>query len=91
MVDRSVQFTRRIGASAREQSDNADRLTRLGIARTLDRRRYSAQRAAAELERLLEDHEYSRRARNLSGHVRQENGVAAACDVLEAVLARDAR
>ena len=76
---------------AHDQPDNADRLTRLGIARTLDRRRYSAQRAAAELERLLEDPEYSRRARNLSGHVRQENGVAAACDALEALLARDAR
>lgn len=52
---------------AHDQPDNADRLTRLGIARTLDRRRYWAQRAAAELERLLEDPEYSRRARNLSG------------------------
>jgi len=76
---------------AHDQPHNADRLTRLGIARTLDRRHYSAQRAAAELERLLEDPEYSRRARNLSGHVPQENGVAAACDALEAVLARDAR
>ena len=44
-----------------------------------------------ELERLLEDPEYSRRARNLSGHVRQENGVAAACDALEAMFASDAR
>jgi len=76
---------------AHDQPDNADRLTRLGIARTIDRRRYSARRAAAELERLLEDREYSRRARDLSGHVRQEDGVATACEALEAVLARDAR
>ena len=91
MVDRSVQFTRRIGASAREQSDNADRLTRLGIARTIDWRHYSAQRAAAELERLLEDREYARRAGDLSNHVRQEDGVATACDALKALLARDPR
>ena len=76
---------------AHDQPDNADRLTRLGIARTIDRRRYTARRAAAELERLLEDREYSRRARNLSGHVRQEDGVPTACDALEAVLARNAR
>jgi rhamnosyltransferase subunit B len=76
---------------AHDQPDTADRLTRLGIARTIDRRRYSAHRVAAELERLLEDPEYLRRARDLRGHVRQEDGVAAACDALEVVLASDAR
>jgi rhamnosyltransferase subunit B len=74
---------------AHDQPDNADRLTRLGIARTIDWHHYSAPRAAAELERLLEDREYARRAWNLSGHVRQEDGVASACEALEAVLARD--
>jgi rhamnosyltransferase subunit B len=82
---------RRAAGACGRPSDNADRLTRLGIARTIDRRRYSAERAAAELERLLEDREYSRRAGDLSGHVRQEDGVATACDALEALLARDAR
>jgi len=76
---------------AHDQPDNADRLTRLGIACTIDRRRYSAERAAAELEQLLEDREYSRRAGDLSGHVRQKDGVATACDALEALLGRDAR
>ena len=76
---------------AHDQPDNADRLTRLGIARTIDWRHYSAQCAVAELKRLLEDREYARRAGDLSGHVRQEDGVATACDALEALLSRDAR
>jgi UDP:flavonoid glycosyltransferase YjiC (YdhE family) len=72
---------------AHDQPDNADRLSRLGVARTIEWHRYSAQRAAVELERLLEDHVYSRRARELSVHIRMENGVAAACDAIETVLA----
>ena len=76
---------------AHDQPDTADRLVRLGVARTIDWRRYSARRVAAQLEPLLEDREYSRRARDLSAHVRQEDGVATACGALEALLARDAR
>ncbi len=38
---------------AHDQPDNADRLARMGIARSIDRRRYSADRVAKELDRLL--------------------------------------
>jgi rhamnosyltransferase subunit B len=72
---------------AHDQPDNADRLTRLGLARAIDHRRYSAPRAAAELGRLLEDPGYTGRTTALSLRVRQEDGVAAACDALEALLA----
>ena len=74
-----------------DQPDTADRLTRLGMARTINWRHYSAQRAVSELERLLENPQYSRRARDLGRQVCQEDGVASACDALEAVLTRDAR
>jgi UDP:flavonoid glycosyltransferase YjiC (YdhE family) len=72
---------------AHDQPDNADRLSRLGVARTIEWRHFSARRATVELNRLLEDHEYSRRARDLSIHIRMENGVAAACDAIETVMA----
>ena len=40
---------------AHDQPDNADRLTRMGVARMIYRRRYTAARATIELERLLDD------------------------------------
>ena len=70
-----------------DQPDNAERLRRLGVARTLFRRRYRAESAAGELERLLGDNGYPERAAELAQQVRREQGVAAACDALEAVLA----
>jgi rhamnosyltransferase subunit B len=69
-----------------DQFDNAARATRLGIARTISRRRYSPARAAVELRHLLENPNYSRRAAELGGEVRQEDGVRAACDALEGLL-----
>ena len=39
---------------AHDQPDTADRLARLGIARTIDRHRYTPERASAGLQRLLE-------------------------------------
>jgi UDP:flavonoid glycosyltransferase YjiC (YdhE family) len=71
---------------AHDQPDNADRLTRLGVARTIYRHRYAPERAAAELGRLLDDPAFSRRASEVAGHVAQEDGVEAACRALEALL-----
>src|SRR5258708_16061726 len=47
---------------AHDQPDNADRVCRLGVARTLDRDRYSARSAAVALGRLLDAHSYASRA-----------------------------
>jgi rhamnosyltransferase subunit B len=76
---------------AHDQFDNASRVTRLGIARTISKRRYSPTRVAAELRHLLDDPEYSNRASKIGGSVRQENGVRAACDELEEVIRRSLR
>lgn len=70
-----------------DQPDNASRLTRLGIARTIARRRYTPARAAAELRRLLDDPVYAQRARAVREQMQQEDGVTAACDALERILA----
>jgi UDP:flavonoid glycosyltransferase YjiC (YdhE family) len=71
---------------AHDQPDNAERLRRLGIARTISRERYNARRAAAELRRLLDDPLYSQRASQVERQMRDENGVAVACDALESLL-----
>jgi UDP:flavonoid glycosyltransferase YjiC (YdhE family) len=73
---------------AHDQPDNAERLRRLGIARTIARHRYSPARAAAELRHLLDNPSYSQRALEIGEQVRQEDGVQAACDALEALLLR---
>jgi UDP:flavonoid glycosyltransferase YjiC (YdhE family) len=71
---------------AHDQPDNAARLVRLRIARTLSRSRYSPARAAAELKQLLEDPGYANRAAEVGKAIQVEDGARAACDALEALL-----
>jgi len=73
---------------AHDQPDNAFRVTSLGVARTLFPRRYAARRVARELEVLLGDPAYARRAEEVGRTVRSEDGVGAACDAIEEVLGR---
>jgi UDP:flavonoid glycosyltransferase YjiC (YdhE family) len=72
---------------ANDQPDNAFRLTRLGVARTLYPSRYRAHRVASELRQLLGNAAYRRCAQELSHVVNAEHGVTTACDVIERVLA----
>jgi len=69
-----------------DQPDNAERVARLGISRTIPRRRYTPARVAAELRRLLDDPAYERRALEVGEQVRQEDGVRLACDALGELL-----
>lgn len=69
-----------------DQPDNAYRVTRLGVARTIYRYRYSARLAATELKTLLSNAAYSSRAEQVGKIVRTENGVAVACDAIEMQL-----
>ena len=69
-----------------DQPDNAARAERLGIARVISRRRYTAPRAAAELSRLLGDPNYARNAAAVADRLRHEDGVRTACDALEGLL-----
>jgi UDP:flavonoid glycosyltransferase YjiC (YdhE family) len=76
---------------AHDQPDNAERLVRLGIARTISRQRYTAARAGAELRHLLDNPSYARRGKEIGEAIRQEDGARVACDALERMLAaRDA-
>ena len=71
-----------------DQPDNAYRVTRLGVARTVYRHRYSAHRAATELKTLLSDTTYSSRAEQVGKIIRAEKGMAAVCDAIEMQLRR---
>ena len=73
---------------AHDQPDNAYRVERLGVARTLSPRRYTAGRAVDELERLLGDVAYTQRASEVGAVVRAEDGATAACDAIEELLRR---
>lgn len=69
-----------------DQPDNAERVTRLGIARTIPKSRYTPIEAANELRKLLDHPMYSRRAKEVAEIVSQEEGVMIACDALEQLL-----
>ena len=69
-----------------DQPDNAARAVRLGVARVVSRRRYTAKRTASELRRLLERQDYAVRAADVSRRVQDEDGVGAACDALEGLM-----
>src|SRR5262249_10340473 len=68
-----------------DQPDNAYRVTRLGIGRTISRGRYTPARAAALLKEMLDDEECVERAAEVGGQVRAEDGVSVACDALESL------
>ena len=67
---------------AHDQPDNAARVTRLGVARTISRREYKAERVAIELRELLLNPFYMRRAQQIGHRVRCENGAAFAVDLI---------
>jgi rhamnosyltransferase subunit B len=69
-----------------DQPDNAERAARLGIARTISRRRYTPARVAADLHRLLSDPRYTQQASEIGAQVRQEDGARVACDAIEGLL-----
>lgn len=71
---------------AHDQPDNGRRVAKLGVARVLDARRYSAARATAEVRPLLDDPGYASRAEAVGRRVRAEDGVGAACDAIERAI-----
>lgn len=71
---------------AHDQPDNAARVTRLGVARTLSRGRYRAERIARELSALLCNPTVAQRATEVGERVRAERGVMMACNALEKLL-----
>lgn len=69
-----------------DQPDNAERVARLGISRTIARHRYTPARVARELQRLLDEPVYGRRAAEIGAEIRREDGARVACDALEETI-----
>jgi rhamnosyltransferase subunit B len=68
-----------------DQPDNARRVRRLGVARVIRRRRYTAELAARKITLLLENGAMRQRAAMIGERLRAEDGLKAACDALEAL------
>lgn len=65
-----------------DQPDNAARVTRLGVARTISRKNYKTERVAKELRELLENPSYAKRAKEIGQQVRAENGAENAVNLI---------
>jgi UDP:flavonoid glycosyltransferase YjiC (YdhE family) len=69
-----------------DQPDNAARVTRLGVARTVYPRQYTVARVVRELRELAAPR-YRQLATEVGALVRAENGPQRACDAIERLLA----
>ena len=69
-----------------DQSDNAEHAYKLGASRTLYRKNYLAPRVAKELNELLTQPTYARRAMEVSRLLKQEDGPGRASDLIEQAL-----
>jgi rhamnosyltransferase subunit B len=69
-----------------DQYDNGARIERLGAGRTIMRKQYTAERAAAELKELFANPSYMKKAAELGRRLQSENGVRVACDAIDEQL-----
>jgi rhamnosyltransferase subunit B len=68
---------------AHDQPDNADRLQRLGIARTITPRKFTARRLTDELNALLTSPQTREHCRSVAQRIVADHGLEAACDEIE--------
>jgi len=73
-----------------DQPDNARRMSRLGVARVIQRSSYKPWRVVRRLRAMLATQDYETQARTAAEQVAHENGVKTACDALEQLHARSA-
>jgi UDP:flavonoid glycosyltransferase YjiC (YdhE family) len=72
---------------AYDQPDNALRVVKLGVARTLFPKHYVATQVATQLGAILAEPRYAQRAVVVGSTVQAEAGDQQACDAIEAYLA----
>jgi rhamnosyltransferase subunit B len=71
-----------------DQPDNARRVRRLGVAKVVQRKNYTAERAARMITGLLTNSRYAERALEVQREMDKEHGLKTACDALEMLLTR---
>ncbi len=69
-----------------DQPDNAARIVRLGVGRTISRKQYKLNRVVKELQILLSNPEYKTKALEIKQILQTEDGVKTACDAIESFL-----
>lgn len=74
-----------------DQFDNAARAVRLGVARTVSRRRYSARCVTAEIRRLVAEPSFARRAAEIGGIVAVDRGAERVAQAVDGFLLKDVR
>jgi len=72
-----------------DQPDNGARMVRLGVAKVIGRRHYSAATAADALRGLLDDPAYRERSAAAAAQIQRENGAAEASEMIERLLRGD--
>lgn len=71
-----------------DQPDNARRMRRLKLSRTIQRGNYTPMRVARKLRAMLEEPKYARRAQSLARKLAHEDGTGRACNALEELFAK---
>jgi rhamnosyltransferase subunit B len=71
-----------------DQPDNARRMRRMKISRTIERKNFKPWRVARALRSMLATVRYAKQAGWVADHIAQEDGVRSACDALEDLHAR---
>jgi rhamnosyltransferase subunit B len=70
-----------------DQPDNARRVRRLGVAKVIQRHKYSAETAANLIREILADPSYREKATGVGEQLRNEHGIREAANALEALAA----
>jgi len=73
-----------------DQFDNAYRLEKLGVAKSIARRKFKAAHIAPLLSELLDSKIIAERCRHCSERLSETDGLARTCDLVESVLERSA-
>jgi len=71
-----------------DQPDNARRMRRLKVSRTIQRGNYTPIRVARKIRKILDEPKYARRAESVMRQLSHEDGTKTACDALEKLYAR---
>ena len=66
-----------------DQPDNARRMKRLGVSRTIQKSAYTPSRVAQILQAMLADPRYAAHANSAAQQLAKEDGLKSACDALE--------
>jgi UDP:flavonoid glycosyltransferase YjiC (YdhE family) len=74
-----------------DQPDNARRMQRLKVARTIRRGSYTPFRVARKLKAMLEEPLFQHRAESVARQLSHEDGVRTACDALEELYRKTRR